>query len=101
VECWRRYVSSKTVGFDDDFFETGGDSLDLIELHADLCEALGRELNLAAFFRKPVLRNICELVAQDAAYEIPYRAPARTVDRESAARRKAARETWLDQGNPS
>jgi amino acid adenylation domain-containing protein len=96
VDHWRRYVSSGVTGMDDDFLQVGGNSLDLIELHASLCQAFGRELNLASFFRTPTLRNLCELALRD---DVPVNLERRknpSARTSTAARRRRAREDWLE-----
>jgi acyl transferase domain-containing protein/acyl-CoA synthetase (AMP-forming)/AMP-acid ligase II/acyl carrier protein/predicted O-methyltransferase YrrM len=53
---WKRVLSLNEVGLDDNFFESGGQSLLLAQLHGQLQEAFGHTFPLVELFRNPTVR---------------------------------------------
>jgi acyl carrier protein len=47
---WREVLRLSEVGSNDNFFDRGGDSLRLMEVHARLQQELGRELRVTELF---------------------------------------------------
>lgn len=57
VALWTR-VLGRAVGPDDNFFDSGGSSLQLLEIHAELTKTLGRPIPLLALFEHPTVRSV-------------------------------------------
>jgi thioesterase domain-containing protein/acyl carrier protein len=53
------------VGEDDDFFDLGGDSLNAIELMAEIKEALGRDLPVTTIYDAPTIAALAALLASE------------------------------------
>ena len=61
---WRAVLGRERVGVHDNFFETGGTSLLLVQVHARLREALGREVPMVQLFRHPTVAALARFVEQ-------------------------------------
>lgn len=59
---WRR-VLSRAAGPDDNFFDLGGTSLQLLEVHAVLTRTLGRDVPLMLLFEHPTVRSLARQLA--------------------------------------
>jgi acyl carrier protein len=57
ARTWRK-VLDRAVGLDDNFFDLGGDSLQLIEVHSELQENLGLELSMMDLFEFTTIRTL-------------------------------------------
>ncbi|HEY2739004.1 MAG TPA: FkbM family methyltransferase, partial [Thermoanaerobaculia bacterium] len=60
---WQSVLGRDRVGIDDNFFEVGGSSLLLVQIHARLREALGREVTMVQLFRHPTIRTLARFVS--------------------------------------
>ncbi len=62
AEIWREVLGVALVGRDDAFFDLGGNSLMLVEVHARLGELLDYKLSLLDLFRYPTISSLVELI---------------------------------------
>jgi amino acid adenylation domain-containing protein len=60
---WRQALRVDKVGIHDNFFDLGGHSLLLAQVHARLREALGRELSLIDLFKNPTVHALAAALA--------------------------------------
>ena len=60
---WRQALRVDKVGIHDNFFDLGGHSLLLAQVHARLREALGRELSLIDLFKSPTVHALAAALA--------------------------------------
>ncbi len=60
---WQGVLGRDRVGIGDNFFEVGGSSLLLVQIHARLREALGREVTMVQLFRHPTIRTLARFVS--------------------------------------
>jgi amino acid adenylation domain-containing protein len=60
---WAELLRLERVGVEDNFFDLGGHSLLLAQLHARLAEELGRELPIVDLFRFPTVASLAEHLA--------------------------------------
>jgi acyl carrier protein len=58
AEIWREVLTVDRVGVEDSFFDLGGHSLLLAQVHGRLLEALGRALPLVKLFEHPTIRSL-------------------------------------------
>ena len=58
AEIWRDVLQVDRVGVEDSFFDLGGHSLLLAQVHGRLLEALGRPLPLVKLFEHPTIRSL-------------------------------------------
>ncbi len=84
AEVWRE-AFGRPVGASDNFFDIGGHSLLMLQVHARLSERLGRSIPVVKFFQHPNIRSIARFLAGDT----PKSATVSDA-RERAARAKAA-----------
>ncbi|HEY0302563.1 MAG TPA: thioesterase domain-containing protein, partial [Rhizomicrobium sp.] len=61
---WRRVLARDEIGRDDDFFDSGGDSLSTLELMFGIEEALGRELPVTMIYEAPTVAALAAAVEQ-------------------------------------
>ncbi len=76
-------VLNCTVGLDDNFFDLGGDSLQVIEVHAELQEKLGLELSMMDLFEFTTIRTLASHLTG-----IGARLPALSVAQERGRKQK-------------
>ncbi|WP_019634550.1 type I polyketide synthase [Actinomadura atramentaria] len=57
---WAELLHLERVGIDDSFFDLGGHSLLLVEVHRTLTEDLGHDLPLVALFEAPTIRSLSD-----------------------------------------
>jgi hypothetical protein len=77
ADIWRR-VLGRAVGPEDNFFDLGGGSLQLLEVHAILTRSLGREIPLVQLFENPTVRSLARQLSKSNEADA---ALAATVDR--------------------
>lgn len=53
LEIWRRVLGTSTVGVDDNFFDLGGTSLGLMEVHANMRRSLASDVTIVEMFQYP------------------------------------------------
>lgn len=61
---WREVLGVDAVGVDDNFFDLGGTSQQLVRIHAELKERHGVELPITALFEHPKIRDLAARIAQ-------------------------------------
>jgi acyl carrier protein len=60
---WQEVLAVETVGVEDNFFDVGGHSLKLVEVHARLQHEVGRDIPLVELFRYPTVSDLAGYVA--------------------------------------
>ena len=76
---WREVLGLDKVGLQDNFFDVGGHSLLMIEVHALLRERLGRDIAVVELFQYPTIGALAEHLGKGAAEKpapVPAEAPA-------------------------
>ena len=58
IEIWRQVIPIDEIGIDDRFFELGGDSLGLAQVHAELQNLIAREFPVATLFEHITVRTL-------------------------------------------
>ncbi len=88
---WGR-VLGRNVGPNDNFFEMGGSSLQLLEVHAALTRTLGREVPLMLLFEHPTVRSLARRLSEASAADPALAAVAERarLQRAALARRRIA-----------
>jgi len=67
AELWRRRLGRDDIGLDDDFFESGGDSLQATEMLLELEETTRCRIAPSQLRAELTIRQLCALLADDAA----------------------------------
>ncbi|HEX3526901.1 MAG TPA: amino acid adenylation domain-containing protein, partial [Thermoanaerobaculia bacterium] len=62
---WQEVLGLDRVGREDNFFDAGGHSLLMIQVHARLRERLGRDLTVVELFQYPTVRALAEHLGKD------------------------------------
>jgi natural product biosynthesis luciferase-like monooxygenase protein/FkbM family methyltransferase len=62
ASIWQSVLGRERVGIHDNFFEVGGSSLLLVQIHAKLREALGREVTMVQLFRHPTVQALARFL---------------------------------------
>ncbi len=65
AQIWQTALGAHKVGVNDNFFEMGGHSLLMAQVHATLQEALGRDLPIVEMFRCPTISSLARYLQQD------------------------------------
>src|SRR6266576_3623308 len=58
VEAWRRVLRVEHIGPNDNFFDLGGDSLQLLAVHSGLQKTLGAEIAVVDLFEFTSVRRL-------------------------------------------
>ncbi len=67
AEIWASILRLERVGVNDNFFDLGGHSLLIVQLHARLCEALRTSLPIVKLFQYPTISSLATHFDQPAA----------------------------------
>ncbi|MSU58571.1 MAG: hypothetical protein EXS35_10395 [Pedosphaera sp.] len=62
VVIWQQAFGIERVGTADNFFDLGGHSLLMIQVHARLCAALGREISIVRMFQYPTIGALAKFL---------------------------------------
>jgi surfactin family lipopeptide synthetase A len=71
LKIWKTCLKIDKVSVSDNFFDLGGHSLLLVELHARLEEELNRKLKLLDLFKYPTIRTFAEFLKVDGEHAKP------------------------------
>jgi acyl-coenzyme A synthetase/AMP-(fatty) acid ligase/acyl carrier protein len=66
-EIWSSVLHLDQVGVNDNFFDLGGHSLLMVQLHARICEALKTDLSIIKLFQYPNIRALADFLGQSSA----------------------------------
>jgi aspartate racemase len=80
---WQKVLGLKEVNLDDNFFDLGGDSLQLLEAHAQLQAGISPEIQVADLFEYSTIRALAHKLAGKAKKD--FRAAQRRADQQQAA----------------
>jgi polyketide synthase PksJ len=61
---WQSYFGLEQVGVEDNFFELGATSLDIIQLNKRVKESIGRDIPVNVFFRYPTISSLALHLSQ-------------------------------------
>lgn len=84
-DAWKSALGTDAFGIDDNFFDLGGTSLQLVGIHAALQETLGRVLPLVELFAYPTVRTLARWLEQG-----PQSSHVSNRQQDSASKRNAA-----------
>jgi amino acid adenylation domain-containing protein len=62
VTIWQELLGLAPIGIDDNFFDVGGDSLRLIQLHQRLTQELHATLDVVDLFQYPTIRDLAAIL---------------------------------------
>jgi amino acid adenylation domain-containing protein len=64
LEVWKRVLGRNEVGVEDNFFDLGGTSLGLMEVHASITRSLASDLTVVEMFQYPRISALAARLAQ-------------------------------------
>jgi aryl carrier-like protein len=64
--AWERVLGRERVGVEDNFFDLGGTSVEIIQLHGELVRATGREVSLVELFNFPTVGAMARYLSRRA-----------------------------------
>ena len=65
---WKQLLNIDHVGLDDNFFDVGGHSLQIVRLRSEMRKAFGRELTVLDLFSHPTIRSLAGLLGNGSAH---------------------------------
>jgi hypothetical protein len=87
---WQETLGIPTIGIDDNFFDLGGHSLLILQVHARICAAFETDLTVAEMFQFPTVQELAARVQRTGR-------AARGVDRAQGRIRRLREEQQRDQ----
>jgi amino acid adenylation domain-containing protein len=64
LELWREVLGTEAVGVHDNFFDLGGTSLHLIQVHARICDSIDAAVTVIDLFQQPRIRSLAHWMAE-------------------------------------
>lgn len=61
-QLWSEQLNHPDIGVQDDFFEAGGSSMQVIEMLMTVANRFGKEIDFGEFFKEPCIRKLSELL---------------------------------------
>jgi amino acid adenylation domain-containing protein len=90
LDIWRQVLSSDAVGVNDNFFDLGGTSLQLIQVHATIVSIMKIDVSVVNLFQYPCISALAAWLTQKASpVATPLAAPTLNID-ERARKQQAA-----------
>ncbi|MCP5051563.1 MAG: hypothetical protein GY940_30625, partial [bacterium] len=60
--CWRQVLKLNKIGFNENFFQLGGNSLEFLELAAEISREYSMEISLQEIIKSPCIKDIANIV---------------------------------------
>jgi acyl carrier protein len=83
---WKEMLGRERIGVHDNFFEVGGNSLLLVQIHSRLRESLNREITMVQLFRHPTVQSLARFLEGEGRETKPAAEPAERARRAAAVR---------------
>ena len=71
LEIWRKVLGTEVVGLNDNFFDLGGTSLQLIQVHATIASVMDNDLTVVDLFQYPRISTLAARLATDGGKAVP------------------------------
>jgi aspartate racemase len=62
ASVWERVLGVKQIGLNDNFFDAGGDSLQLLEAHAELQKSISNDLLITDLFEHSTIKSLAQFI---------------------------------------
>jgi natural product biosynthesis luciferase-like monooxygenase protein len=85
---WKRVLEIEKIGIDDNFFDLGGHSLRLVQVHGELIRSLGRDVPLVKLLEFPTIRALAVHLATGASETKQESVGNRKVEQQAAILRQ-------------
>ncbi len=63
ASVWQRVLGIKQIGLNDNFFDAGGDSLQLLEAHAELQKLISSDLLITDLFEHSTIKSLAQFIS--------------------------------------
>jgi amino acid adenylation domain-containing protein len=93
AQVWRRALELDQVGLDENFFDLGGDSLKLVEVHSELQKLFQADLSLTDLFEHTTVRSLAARLAEEGQSQSNF---AEEEERARRQREAAARQRQIN-----
>ena len=92
-KIWKRILNLESLGHNDNFFDLGGDSLKLIEAHAEIQKLVSREISITDLFEYTTVQSLTRYLGQTGTPDPAFASADEraTRQRESIARQRQLR----------
>ena len=88
---WQEMLHLEKVGIDDNFFDLGGHSLLIIQVHSRLQESLKRDLSITDLFEYPTIRSLTQYLSKETSEVSSFEASDQRAEGRIAARQSRIR----------
>ncbi len=95
---WQQVLDLEQVGLQDNFFDLGGHSLLLVQLHRRLCEEFQAQISMIEVFQHPSVASLAELLERKSANTRPEARFERTQERAGKIRQAVNRQKQASRG---
>ncbi|MFL6256007.1 MAG: non-ribosomal peptide synthetase, partial [Pyrinomonadaceae bacterium] len=92
ARIWQEVLGVERVGAHDNFFDLGGHSLLMVQVHSRLRETFRKEIAMVELFRHPTVGTLARHLADEPGHQTSFR---KTYDRASRRREAANRQTRM------
>jgi long-subunit acyl-CoA synthetase (AMP-forming) len=89
VDSWRKTLKLEHVGVNDNFFDLGGHSLLVVQLHNELKQRFSSPLSLTDLYQYPTVRSLSEYIASGSGGEALQKSASRGARRRALRKRSA------------
>ena len=72
-EIWRKVLGTQAVGVDDNFFDLGGTSLGLMEVHASIMRSMSSDITVVEMFQYPRISALADRMTRKEPARVPTR----------------------------
>ena len=62
LQLWSTQLDRPRLSLQDDFFESGGSSMQVVEMLATVAEKFGKEVDYLEFFKNPCVDQLAQLL---------------------------------------
>jgi acyl carrier protein len=62
LQLWSSQLNRPNLGFNEDYFEAGGSSMQLVEMLMTIADKFGKEIDFEEFMKEPSIRKLSQLL---------------------------------------
>jgi acyl carrier protein len=82
---WQEVLKVEKVGIHNNFFDLGGHSLLMVQVHDKLCKVLGTRFSMVELFRHPTIAALARYVGQAEVGDVSFKAIEDRAQKQRAA----------------
>lgn len=85
ADAWKEFLHVEKVGIEDNFFDLGGHSLLLTQVHNRLSQVFEKELTIVDLFRYPTIHTLAKYIGQEKEQKVNYSEARTRADKQRQA----------------